>query len=65
MIYKPAELVAWWSNMTLEPGDVITSGSPPGVIAGMADPKWLDKGDIIEATIENIGTLSNEIDIAH
>lgn len=64
MIYKPAELVAWWSNMTLEPGDVITSGSPPGVIAGMENPKWLDKGDILEATIESIGTLRNEIDVA-
>ncbi len=64
MIYKPAELVAWWSNMTLEPGDVITSGSPPGVIAGMENPKWLDKGDIVEATIESIGTLRNEIDVA-
>ena len=64
MIYKPAELVAWWSNMTLEPGDVITSGSPPGVIAGMENPIWLDKGDIVEATIESIGTLRNEIDVA-
>ena len=35
MVYKIADLVSWWSNTTLQPGDIITTGSPPGVIAGV------------------------------
>jgi acylpyruvate hydrolase len=61
MHYKTAELVAWWSNTTLEPGDIITSGSPPGVAAGMASPQWLKPGDLVEATIEKLGTLTTHI----
>lgn len=65
MHYKTAELVAWWSNMTLEPGDIITSGSPPGVAAGMASPEWLKPGDLVEATIEKLGTLTTHIVAGH
>ncbi len=61
MHYKTAELVSWWSNTTLEPGDIITSGSPPGVAAGMAVPDWLGPGDVVEATIEGLGTLTTYI----
>lgn len=61
MIYGIRELVAWWSQITLEPGDVITSGSPAGVIAGREDAVWLKPGDRIEATIERLGTLVNVI----
>ncbi len=61
MHYKTAELVAWWSHMGLYPGDVITSGSPPGVIAGMEDPVWLKPGDQIDATIAELGTLTTLI----
>jgi len=61
MHYKTAELVSWWSNMTLEPGDVITSGSPPGVAAGMDKPRWLQPGDTVEAIVERLGTLTVHI----
>jgi acylpyruvate hydrolase len=61
MIYGIRELVAWWSQITLEPGDVITSGSPSGVIAGRDDAVWLKPGDRIEATIERLGTLVSMI----
>ncbi len=61
MHYKTAELVAWWSNTTLEPGDIITSGSPPGVAAGMANPQWLQPGDLVEAHIDKLGTLTTHI----
>jgi len=61
MHYKFAELVSWWSNTTLEPGDIITTGSPPGVIAGMPDPVYLKPGDIIEASVEKIGTLVTHV----
>ena len=61
MIYSIRELVSWWSQITLEPGDVITSGSPAGVIAGRNPRVWLKPGDRIEATIEGLGTLVNLI----
>jgi acylpyruvate hydrolase len=61
MHYKTAELVSWWSNTTLEPGDIITSGSPPGVAAGMPEPAWLKPGDEINATVAEIGTLTTHI----
>jgi len=61
MHYKTRELVSWWSNTTLEPGDIITSGSPPGVAAGMKAPEWLKPGDRIDATIEELGTLTTFI----
>lgn len=59
--YNMAQLVSWWSEMTLEPGDIITIGSPPGVISGMKDPVWLKPGDVIEATVSKLGTLVTPI----
>lgn len=61
MVYKIAEMVAWWSNTTLEPGDVLTSGSPPGVISGMREPVYLKDGDRIDCTVEHLGTLTTHI----
>lgn len=61
MVYKIADMVAWWSNTTLEPGDVLTSGSPPGVIAGMHDPVYLKPGDRIDCKVEKLGTLTTHI----
>lgn len=61
MHYKIAELVSWWSNMTLEPGDVITTGSPPGVISGMKERNWLKAGDLIEAHVQSLGCLVTPI----
>ncbi|MFK8049681.1 MAG: fumarylacetoacetate hydrolase family protein [Halioglobus sp.] len=59
--YKMAELVAWWSQMTLEPGDVITTGSPPGVISGMKTPVWMKPGDVMECKVEGLGNLVTPI----
>ncbi len=61
MHYQTAELVSWWSNTTLEPGDIITSGSPPGVAAGMKAPVWLKAGDRVDATVAELGTLTVHI----
>ena len=61
MHYKTAELVSWWSLMGLYPGDVITSGSPPGVIAGMKNPVWLKPGDVVEATVAELGVLTTNV----
>jgi 2-keto-4-pentenoate hydratase/2-oxohepta-3-ene-1,7-dioic acid hydratase in catechol pathway len=47
--------------MTLEPGDVITTGSPQGVGAAQNPPQFLRPGDVVEATVEGIGTLRNPV----
>ena len=59
--YKIADMVSWWSNITLEPGDVITSGSPPGVIAGRKNPTYLKGGDRIDCNVDKLGTLTTFI----
>ncbi len=61
MHYKTAELVSWWSHMGLYPGDVISSGSPAGVIAGMENPVWLKPGDVIDAGVAELGTLMTSV----
>ncbi|MCZ0755374.1 fumarylacetoacetate hydrolase family protein [Anoxybacillus sp. J5B_2022] len=48
-------------GMTLEPGDIIATGTPAGVGKGMKPPRFLETGDVIEITIEGIGTLRNSI----
>ena len=58
MIYPVADIVSFLSHiMTLEPGDVIATGTPAGV--AMATGKFLQPGDTIECTIEKLGTLTN------
>ena len=59
--YNIAELVSWWSHMTLEPGDVITTGSPPGVISGMKDPQWMKSGDVMECHVDGLGCLVTKV----
>lgn len=46
---------------TLEPGDIIATGTPAGVGAGRDPQEWLHNGDFIEATVEGIGTIVNTI----
>ena len=46
---------------TLEPGDIIATGTPSGVGAGRNPQEWLYDGDVIEATIEGIGTIVNTV----
>ena len=63
MIFSVAELVSFLSHgTTLEPGDVIMTGTPPGV--GMArDPQvWLKAGDEVSIEIEGLGTLTNPVE---
>lgn len=63
MVFKIPELVAYWSQMTLEPGDIISSGTPGGVAFFRQPPeKWLLKpGDVVKARIEKLGVLRNQI----
>lgn len=46
---------------TLEPGDIIATGTPSGVGAGRNPQEWLFDGDIVEATVEGIGTIVNTV----
>jgi 2-keto-4-pentenoate hydratase/2-oxohepta-3-ene-1,7-dioic acid hydratase in catechol pathway len=60
MIYSVAQLVSYCSRMfTLSPGDLILTGTPQGVGAGQAPPRFLQDGDEVTVTIEGIGTLTN------
>jgi len=64
MIFKIPDLIAYWSQMTLEPGDIITSGTPGGVALFRqpnATPWFLKPGDVVEARIEGLGVLRNRI----
>lgn len=62
MIFNIPQLVASLSEvMTLEPGDVISTGTPPGVGMARTPQRWLRPGDSIAITIEQIGTLSNPV----
>jgi acylpyruvate hydrolase len=47
--------------MTLDPGDIIITGTPSGVAAGRTPPNWLKPGDVCEVEIEKIGVLRNPI----
>ena len=50
-------------GMTLEPGDIIATGTPAGVGKGFKPPRFLKPGDEMEITIEKIGTLINSISV--
>ena len=62
MIFKVPKLVEFISHyLTLEPGDMIFTGTPPGVGLGMKPPQFLNPGDQVEVWIERIGSLTNTV----
>ena len=62
MIFGVAAVVADVSKyMTLLPGDVITTGTPPGVALGMKPPKWLQPGDTVTLGIDGLGTQTQKV----
>jgi 2-keto-4-pentenoate hydratase/2-oxohepta-3-ene-1,7-dioic acid hydratase in catechol pathway len=62
MLFKVDELIADISQgMTLEPGDIIATGTPKGVGAGRTPPEWLWPGDVIEAEVAGIGRLRHPV----
>lgn len=57
MVYGVAYLVSYLSQfMSLQPGDIISTGTPPGVGMGMKPPRYLKPGDVVELGIERIGS---------
>jgi len=62
MIFSVAECIEHLSGlMTLYPGDVISTGTPPGVGAGMKPPVFLKVGDVVELEIEGLGKQRQEV----
>lgn len=62
MIFSIAKIVSYLSQfMTLLPGDVITTGTPPGVGLGMKPPLYLKKGDVMTLGIEGLGEQRQEV----
>ncbi len=62
MIFSVAEIISYASQyMTLEPGDVISTGTPEGVIDGMEDKVWMKAGDTTIIEVEGLGQLKNKM----
>jgi 2-keto-4-pentenoate hydratase/2-oxohepta-3-ene-1,7-dioic acid hydratase in catechol pathway len=64
LIFSVAELIAYLSaGVTLEPGDVIATGTPGGVGDSRQPPRYLREGDVVEVSVSGVGTLSNAVQL--
>ena len=62
VLYKTPKLVAFLSTvMTLEPGDIVATGTPPGIAKFSSDPTYMWPGDICKIEVEKLGVLENKI----
>ena len=62
MVFSVAEIISYISRyMTLEPGDIISTGTPEGVILGMAEQAWLQPGDEVTVEVKGLGRLTNPL----
>jgi len=62
LIFSVAECISYASHyMSLAPGDVISTGTPEGVILGMKDKVWMKPGDTYSVEIGKLGTLTNKV----
>jgi len=62
MIHSITDIISYISTFThLEPGDVISTGTPAGVGAARKPPRWLKPGDQVDVEIQDIGVLSNTV----
>lgn len=62
MVFSVAYLVSYLSQyMTLEPGDIIVTGTPEGVILGMKEQVWMKPGDEVVVEVERLGRLTNRM----
>lgn len=63
MIFTVAQIISHLSQMmTLHPGDVISTGTPPGVGMGKKPPVYLKKGDVMSLSIDGLGTQMQDVD---
>jgi 5-carboxymethyl-2-hydroxymuconate isomerase len=62
LLFDVPFLVSYLSQtMTLEPGDVILTGTPSGVASGMTPPRYLAEGDVVRCTVQGLGALENRV----
>ncbi len=62
MVFKIPYMLAYITSfMVLEPGDVVTTGTPPGVALGMKEPQWLKAGDEVRLGIDGLGEQRQKI----
>jgi 2,4-didehydro-3-deoxy-L-rhamnonate hydrolase len=62
MTNSPVEIIEWLSaTTTLQPGDIITTGTPGGVALGMTDPRWLTPGDTVRIHMTGLGTMATPV----
>lgn len=62
LIFPVDQIVSYLSTIfTLEPGDLIFTGTPPGVGMARKPPVWLAPGDVVEVEIDGLGTLTNPV----
>ena len=62
LVFHVDDVIAYLSKIvTLEPGDLIFTGTPPGVGMARKPPVWLKAGDVVEVEIDGLGTLQNTV----
>jgi 2-keto-4-pentenoate hydratase/2-oxohepta-3-ene-1,7-dioic acid hydratase in catechol pathway len=62
MMFNVAQQIAYLSTaFTLEPGDLIATGTPEGVGVGMDPPQFLQSGDVVRCEIDSIGAIENKV----
>ena len=62
MIFNMNFILSYLSNfITLMPGDIVTTGTPPGVGMAMKPPQWLKAGDKLKISIENLGEQNSTV----
>jgi 2-keto-4-pentenoate hydratase/2-oxohepta-3-ene-1,7-dioic acid hydratase in catechol pathway len=62
MVFTVSEIIAFLTEyMTLEPGDLILTGTPEGVIMGMPRKEWMKPGDMVRVEIEKLGYTENKM----
>ena len=62
LIFSIVELIVYLSaGVTLEPGDVIATGTPSGVGDGRKPPRYLREGDVVEISVGGVGELANPV----
>lgn len=62
MATNPYQLVEWLSaTTTLQPGDIITTGTPAGTAVGMAEPRWLKDGDSVRIEMTGLGSMNTPV----
>jgi 2-keto-4-pentenoate hydratase/2-oxohepta-3-ene-1,7-dioic acid hydratase in catechol pathway len=66
LLFSIVDLIVYLSaGMTLEPGDVIATGTPSGVGDSRTPPRYLREGDTVEISVSGVGTLRNPVTMEH